>query len=143
MKWSNVSLIYCRELRDQLRDRRTLFTVLILPLLLYPLMGIAMLQVSQFMREHPTRIWLIGADNLSNSPSLLVDQKINPDLVDPRTRELIELDMSSDDALSPITGDTYELNIESRMFSLSVKVLRKTRGNGNRRRRIERKRRHA
>ena len=97
MKWSNVSLIYCRELRDQLRDRRTLFTVLILPLLLYPLMGIAMLQVSQFMREHPTRIWLIGADNLSNSPSLLVDQKINPDLVDPRTRELIELDMSSED----------------------------------------------
>ena len=97
MKWSNVSLIYCRELRDQLRDRRTLFTVLILPLLLYPLMGIAMLQVSQFMREHPTRIWLIGADNLPNSPSLLVDQKINPDLVDPRTRELIELDMSSED----------------------------------------------
>ena len=44
MKWSNVLLIYSRELRDQLRDRRTLFTVLVLPLVLYPLMGMAMLQ---------------------------------------------------------------------------------------------------
>ncbi|MEE2826752.1 MAG: ABC transporter permease subunit/CPBP intramembrane protease [Planctomycetota bacterium] len=97
MKWSNVSLIYCRELRDQLRDRRTLFTVLILPLLLYPLMGISLLQVSQFMREYPTRIWLIGADQLPDSPALLIDQKINPALLDLRTRELLHIETSEDD----------------------------------------------
>ena len=45
MKWSNVNLIFRRELRDQLRDRRTLFTVVIMPMLLYPLLGMAMLQV--------------------------------------------------------------------------------------------------
>ena len=49
MKWSNVFLIYSRELRDQLRDRRTLFTVLVLPLVLYPLMGMALLQTAQFV----------------------------------------------------------------------------------------------
>jgi len=37
---ANVKLIFLREFRDQLRDRRTLFTVLVLPNLLYPLMGV-------------------------------------------------------------------------------------------------------
>ncbi|MCH2181936.1 MAG: ABC transporter permease subunit [Mariniblastus sp.] len=97
MKWSNVSLIYCRELRDQLRDRRTLFTVLILPLLLYPLMGISLLQVSQFMREHPTRIWLIGADHLPEAPALLIGQQINPELLDPRIRDLLHVETNEED----------------------------------------------
>ncbi len=39
MNWSNVKLIFLREVRDQLRDRRTLFTIAVLPLLLYPLLG--------------------------------------------------------------------------------------------------------
>ena len=97
MKWANVKLIYARELRDQLRDRRTLFTVLILPLLLYPLMGIAMLQVSQFMREYPTRIWLVGAENLPDTPALLCQQEINPKFLDTPTRDLIEFDISPQD----------------------------------------------
>jgi len=36
MQWSNVKLIFSREMRDQMRDRRTLFTVAVLPLILYP-----------------------------------------------------------------------------------------------------------
>ena len=36
IQWKNIKLILMRELRDQLRDRRTLFMVAILPLLLYP-----------------------------------------------------------------------------------------------------------
>ena len=43
MSWDNVKLIFKRETRDQLRDRRTLFTIAIMPLLLYPLMGMACL----------------------------------------------------------------------------------------------------
>ena len=39
MKWSNVKLVLHREVRDQLRDRRTLFTIAVLPVLLYPLLG--------------------------------------------------------------------------------------------------------
>ena len=34
MNWSTVRLIWVRELRDQLRDRRTLFMILVLPLVL-------------------------------------------------------------------------------------------------------------
>lgn len=97
MKWANVKLIFTRELRDQLRDRRTLFTVLVLPLLLYPLMGMALLQVSQFMREHPTNIWVVGAENLPNEPALLVDGKLNNDLIPGMNPELVQLFHSGSD----------------------------------------------
>lgn len=91
MKWPNVKLIFARELRDQLRDRRTLFTVAIMPMVLYPLMGMAMLQVAQFMREHPVNIWVVGEDNLPDQPALIVDGHLNPEFVDPKERDLIEL----------------------------------------------------
>src|SRR5207248_3235238 len=37
MRWSVVRLIAARETRDQLRDRRTMFLILGLPVLMYPL----------------------------------------------------------------------------------------------------------
>lgn len=80
MNWSNIKLIYLRELRDQLRDRRTMFTIAILPLLLYPLMGSAILQVAQFARQHPTRVWVLGAEGLPQDPPLISgDQFIGGD----------------------------------------------------------------
>ena len=90
MKWSKVNLIFRRELRDQLRDRRTLFTVVIMPMLLYPLLGMVMLQVAQFMREYPTRIWIMGAANLPAEPALLDGGKISGEWVDDKTAQLIE-----------------------------------------------------
>ena len=93
MKWSNVNLIFRRELRDQLRDRRTLFTVVIMPILLYPLLGMAMLQVAQFMREHPTKIWIMGSENLPTQPALLNGGEIADAWVDPKTAALIETEV--------------------------------------------------
>lgn len=73
MQFRNIKLIFTRELRDQLRDRRTLFTVAVMPMLLYPLMGMAMLQVSQFLQKHPSTVWIIGTDHLPDQPSLLME----------------------------------------------------------------------
>ncbi len=70
MNWSNVRLILGREIRDQLRDRRTLFVIAILPLLLYPMLGMSFFQVSQFLQERPTRVLVIGAKNLAGLPPL-------------------------------------------------------------------------
>jgi len=95
MKWKNVKLIFKRELRDQLRDRRTLFTVAIMPMVLYPLMGMAMLQVAQFMREYPTKVWIVGAENMPSEPSFLLDGGINPEFVTPEEQELIQLKASN------------------------------------------------
>jgi len=97
MKWSTVKLIFSREMRDQFRDRRTLFTVAIMPLILYPLMGMAMLQVAQFMREHPTDIWIIGGENLPSSPALIEDGNISLDWVSEKNQKLLRLQGSGTD----------------------------------------------
>ena len=70
MNWSNVRLILGREIRDQLRDRRTLFMIAVLPLLLYPLLGMSFFQVTQFMREHPIRVLVVGAPDSPELPPL-------------------------------------------------------------------------
>ena len=110
MKWPNVKLIFNRELRDQLRDRRTLFTVVIMPIVLYPLMGMAMLQVAQFMREYPAKIWVIGNDNLPQSPSLVVDGQISDEFVNENEAKLLELSLAlpEDDNLNKLVSQFRE-----------------------------------
>src|SRR6187402_3681692 len=76
MKLANVKLIFLREVRDQLRDRRTLFMIFVLPLLLYPLLGMSFFQVVQFMREHPSRVKIVGLPPLTELPPLVDDGKI-------------------------------------------------------------------
>lgn len=80
MNWANIRLIMAREIRDQLRDRRTLFAIAVLPLLLYPLIGMGYLQIAQFMAEQRTRIWLVGTETLPDVPPLLVDGKFEGSL---------------------------------------------------------------
>ena len=91
MRWSNIRLVFWRECRDQLRDRRTLFTIAVLPLLLYPLLAISVFQVAQFRHDHPSRVWVIGAKRLPAQPSLLSGDRFSAGLVDNATRQLIVL----------------------------------------------------
>ncbi|HLJ91809.1 MAG TPA: ABC transporter permease subunit/CPBP intramembrane protease [Gemmataceae bacterium] len=64
MRWTVVQLIFCRELRDQLRDRRTIFMIVMLPLLLYPLFGAAAVQFAVGLGEKPTVIGVAGSQYL-------------------------------------------------------------------------------
>ena len=70
MSFSNVRLIFAREVRDQLRDRRTLFVIAVLPMLLYPLLGVCMLQITQFMQEHPSMVLVVGSEHMAKTPPL-------------------------------------------------------------------------
>ena len=45
MSPSRIGLVLAKELRETLRDRRTLMVMLLVPLVVYPLIGIAMVQV--------------------------------------------------------------------------------------------------
>lgn len=71
VSWTNIRWIFLRELRDQLRDPRTLFTVAVLPLLLYPLLGISVFQVQQSLRERPSRVRVVGTAHLPPTPALV------------------------------------------------------------------------
>ena len=53
MRWSNLCVIFRREVRDQLRDRRTLFMIFVLPILLYPILGIGILQFTAAFEQKP------------------------------------------------------------------------------------------
>src|SRR5690554_1352041 len=64
MRWSTIRLIWFRELRDQLRDRRTVFMIAVLPLLLYPLSGLAFLQVYGFSQSQHAPVGVVGLDAL-------------------------------------------------------------------------------
>lgn len=68
MTGRNVRIIFEREIRDQLRDRRTLMMVAVLPVLLYPLLGFSFFQISQVMQPKPSRILVLGAQELGDPP---------------------------------------------------------------------------
>jgi sodium transport system permease protein len=91
MNWTNVKLIWQREVRDQLRDRRTVFTVVVLPVLLYPLLGMVFLQITQFMKEHPTPIRLIGTESLPSTPPLFEAGHFRAEICPPAEARLLTL----------------------------------------------------
>ncbi len=84
MNWSNVLLIFRREGMDQLRDRRTLFMVVVFPILLYPIIGAGVLQFAAALQEKPRVVVVVGADRLPEAPALLAadGSTFNPKLFD-------------------------------------------------------------
>jgi sodium transport system permease protein len=71
MRWSNLYVIFRREVLDQLRDRRTLFMIFVFPILLYPLLGFGVLKVVAAMEKKPRIVLVVGAENLPKDPPLL------------------------------------------------------------------------
>jgi sodium transport system permease protein len=88
MNRKNVRLVFLREVRDQIRDRRTLFMIVVLPLLLYPGLMIGAAQISFLIKDQPRTIVVLNADDLPADPPLLHDNHFDsrwfslPDEVD-------------------------------------------------------------
>ncbi len=63
----NVLLVFKKEMRDTLRDRRTLFVSLVLPIVLYPLLMIGLSQVMMAadlkIRSRPQNVAVAGAED--------------------------------------------------------------------------------
>ena len=71
MRWSNLFIIFRREVRDQIRDRRTLFMIFVLPILLYPILGIGVIKFASALEQKPRLVVVVGAEYLPRSPALL------------------------------------------------------------------------
>lgn len=71
MRPNVVASIFRRELLDILRDRRTIFMMVIFPVLLYPLIGIVVSQLAIAFQEKPRRVVVANAQALPKEPSLL------------------------------------------------------------------------
>src|SRR5215813_8892218 len=64
MRWVIVRLIWHRELRDLVRDRRWLFMLLGLPVLLYPAFGLVGLLFALATIDQKTPVGVYGAEHL-------------------------------------------------------------------------------
>jgi sodium transport system permease protein len=71
MTWSKARLIFLREVRDQLRDRRTLFMILVLPLVLYPALGLGLFQLTLSFGKQARTVGIRGLADLPAEPRLL------------------------------------------------------------------------
>ena len=59
MRWSIIRLIWLREMRDQLRDRRTVLMIVGLPLVLYPVLGLCVLTFAKQFFDKPSSIGIV------------------------------------------------------------------------------------
>ena len=79
MSLQNVAIVYRKELREALRDRRTLMSSLLVPLVLFPLltagMGAAILTLVGKAEEENSKIMIIGAENSPKLVETLREQK--------------------------------------------------------------------
>jgi sodium transport system permease protein len=98
-RFSSVFLILSRELRDQLRDRRTLFMIGVLPLLLYPLIGMSLMQMAQFMRRNSSRVLIVTSEPLLEQPALVRDGQFTG--LTPRDAALMTVDVQQRELPSP------------------------------------------
>ncbi len=81
MNWNNILTIYLKELKDSLRDRRTLLSTIVIPTLVMPLLffafGTVMVKMDQQARaETPTVMVIGGADSPAVVARLKGDAKI-------------------------------------------------------------------
>ncbi|MEX2091353.1 MAG: ABC transporter permease subunit/CPBP intramembrane protease [Pirellulales bacterium] len=117
MSWRNVKLIYAREIRDQLRDRRTLFMIAVLPLLLYPLLGMSVFQLSQFLRKNEARVLLVGTEQVTadkHLPPLVEDGQFVEDLFDdPTEAQRLVLEIDKDSPVTPSDLEAARVRLKS------------------------------
>jgi sodium transport system permease protein len=109
MKWTNVRLIFLREVRDQLRDRRTLFMVAVLPMLLYPALGIGLVNQLVSINEQPRTVVVLGAADLP-APQLIREDRfaeLQEDAfgTDPKLSEHDKLRIVTPERLNTLTGE--------------------------------------
>ncbi len=79
MNFRNVAIVYRKELRESLRDRRTLVSSLLVPLLIFPLLtaglGAAISALVGRAKEEIPSIMVLGAENAPGLVSALRDSK--------------------------------------------------------------------
>ena len=127
---SAIGMIYLREMRDQFRDRRTMFTIAVLPLVLYPLLGMVMMQVAQFSQQRPASVCVIGVEHLDHAPPLLEGDQFAKGLSDDqamrvdeyRWDELSRNDSSAEASDSMTAGEQANQWVKSGRYDVALVI---------------------
>src|SRR5277367_5618212 len=72
----NIAVVYRKELTEALRDRRTLISTIVVPLLLFPVLSVGFASVASLLvgkaKEESTKVMIIGG---GDSPAVVADIK--------------------------------------------------------------------
>jgi sodium transport system permease protein len=105
MRWPVVRLIAGKEFRDLLRDRRTVLLIIGMPMILYPVFGLAGVVFAQALLAKPAVLVVSGAEHLpaagSGVPPLLTDGQLAAGLDTPDFE-------GGTLAVEPVAGDPDE-----------------------------------
>lgn len=92
---SVIAAIVRRELLDVLRDRRTIFMMIVFPVVLYPLIGYVLSNLAMTIQEKKRVVILINSEALPKTPALLSKDgtKFAPELFvhHPQDADLLEV----------------------------------------------------
>ncbi len=121
MRWRVVRIIWFREVRDQLRDRRTLFMLLVLPVILYPLLGVSANYFIFLFTEKPVVVGIAGLEHLQIAHDL--GGKPLPPLVDgERFAGNLFVETADRELIHVRTGDREALHAELQQGLLDALV---------------------
>ena len=123
MNWNNIVTVYLKELKDSLRDRRTLISMIVVPTLIMPVImfGVGTIMskiVKQAQTEVVSVMVLGGTDSPSVVASLTVDKKFRvvPEsadykqlISDKKVRAAVEIPAGFEAALK--AGDTQTVSL--------------------------------
>jgi sodium transport system permease protein len=92
MSFRNVAIVYRKELTEALRDRRTLMSSILIPLLLFPVLtlalGYALVEIVGEASRQPSRIMILGGED---SPQVVQALKQARNLrIDPSAADYID-----------------------------------------------------
>jgi sodium transport system permease protein len=124
MNLRNIKIVYRKELRDSLRDRRTLISMIVVPILLMPVLtlfvGVLSVRLIQRAQLQLPSVMIIGGEK---SPQILATLHALPDvrivpstsdyaqqIVDKRIRAAVELPSDFDAIIA--RGDTAKVRID-------------------------------
>lgn len=141
MNWRNVVLIFRREVVDQFRDRRTLFMVAVLPILLYPIMGVGMVLMTNLLTQAPKTVVILGAADLPepqlfekdhfsrdwfNNPSDADRLRVVSDISEPSSSESADTktQAATDDGLLAHARQLRELILERQQIEQRLSATR-------------------
>lgn len=89
MRAKNIAIVYAKELRDLLRDRRTLRSIVVMPLVIMPLMvQILTRAVRSITESASTEIFAVQVLGGGDSPGILAQLRADPRLrIEPATAD--------------------------------------------------------
>ncbi len=127
MTWRNTKLLFLREVRDQLRDKRTLFMVAVLPVLLYPALGLGVVQMTLLFRETPQTVVVLGAEALPG-PGLIEGERFATEWFEtPAEADKLRV-LTAADPLAERSGDPARRLTRRRCWTPRRRFVRRTSG---------------